>query len=362
MKTILVVAKLSDAKLKETLLPLATLAAVDKLLLVRRYPISGPKISCYTPPRCLRGSLLLSEVVRFCTIVYLCFIKKIDLIIGIHFVMHGIYAGVLGILLRIPYMLMIVESPEIYGQQKLFGALARRARWVSVRGHKSKTIMMKQHGMISTRVFILRDICERLDVQISTSEENLIVDIKPYDIIFVGYYSKEKRLDIFLKVIDRVRRELPHVRAAIVGHGPLYAQIHAKRKAMQLENHVDMLGYVPHIEPYLAQSKVFMMTSLTEGLPTVLLEAMAQGLPCIVPDVGDIRDVAKEGLNALVVEPLNVEAFAQACQRVLTDIVMQDSLREGVKAFLKAEAALYRNQTICGVWEKVLTQTKVSKR
>ena len=72
----------------------------------------------------------------------------------------------------------------------------------------------------------------------------------------------------------------------------------------------------------LRQGRVFVLPSRHEGLPMSVIEAMVCGVPCVVSDVGDIREVAEDGLNAFVIDSCDdVDAFAGAVSTLLSDPV-----------------------------------------
>jgi glycosyltransferase involved in cell wall biosynthesis len=92
------------------------------------------------------------------------------------------------------------------------------------------------------------------------------------------------------------------------------------------------------------------MTSQTEGLPTVLLEALGHGLPLIVPDVGDIRDLAIDGQNALVVEPLKTQQFAEACIKLLTDEALYRRMAEQSRSMFREKQKEHTADYVRDLW------------
>lgn len=332
----------SEHKLKMTLDPFVRPAFVRQVYLVRRYPIDLPKTICYSPPGILRKFILTSELYRLFMIFYLCLTKKVDVLLGIHFIFHCVYTALAKMVFRKPLIMLIIESPDKYQKHGLFKFFLRRADLIGVRGNKSRRHVIELTGLQSEKVFVTPDIHEVSPGQASGE--------KKYDLVFVGYYTKAKRLDVLLDVMEQVRKKIPAVKLALIGDGPLKEMVLEKISRLDLAANVERLGFVPSIDPYLAQSKILIMTSQTEGLPTVLLEAMGHGLPLIVPDVGDIRDLAVDGQNALVVEPLKTEQFAEACIKLLTDEALYKRLADNSQKMFREKQKEHTSVYVHNLW------------
>jgi glycosyltransferase involved in cell wall biosynthesis len=106
--------------------------------------------------------------------------------------------------------------------------------------------------------------------------------------------------------------EEPRLRFVSVGQGPLEAELRADLAAIGLGDRFAMLGY--HADPpaVLAGADVFTLSSVHEGLPISLLEAMALGLPAVVTRVGGNAEVVTDGVEGLLVEPRRADALAEA--------------------------------------------------
>jgi glycosyltransferase involved in cell wall biosynthesis len=111
-------------------------------------------------------------------------------------------------------------------------------------------------------------------------------------VLYAGRLEPEKRVDVLL---DAVRNQGAKWNVLIAGDGRLTSRLHSQAPSAN----VRFLGPVPHdaMPALYSSADVLVLPSAYEGVPTVILEAMACGTPVIATDVGDIRDVIHEGEN-----------------------------------------------------------------
>lgn len=129
----------------------------------------------------------------------------------------------------------------------------------------------------------------------------------------VGALTTEKRIDLAIDAIGRV----PGVRLAIAGEGPLRGPLEAAALALAADR-VHFLGALPSpLELYHA-ADALLLSSDSEGVPGVLIEAALAGLPCVATDVGWVRDVVQDGVTGALVPPGDPQALADALDRVLS--------------------------------------------
>ena len=101
-----------------------------------------------------------------------------------------------------------------------------------------------------------------------------------------------------LAAFARAAESLPHAELHVAGDGPLRSRIESSIAELNLKQKVVLHGAVREVPVFLKQLDIFVMTSVNEGLPVAVLEAMAAGLPIISTRVGGIQEAAIEGLNA----------------------------------------------------------------
>jgi len=140
-----------------------------------------------------------------------------------------------------------------------------------------------------------------------------------FDLILVGRLTAVKRVDVFLRAVQTVARELPAVSACVVGGGPLLDQLEKLAAELGIADRVRFVGHQDDVERWLRRARIFVLTSDNEGLALSLIEAMLCGLPAIVSDVGELGDLVATGLNGYRVSPGCPEAFAARIVELLAN-------------------------------------------
>jgi glycosyltransferase involved in cell wall biosynthesis len=128
-------------------------------------------------------------------------------------------------------------------------------------------------------------------------------------------------------VISKTRQDIIFI---IIGTGPLKNFLLSKIKKLGLSNKVLMIGEKPHeeIPLWLNASDLFVLPSVNEGLPSVILEAIACGRPVVATRVGGIPDVVSSSAIGILVEPRDRKALAQAILEALNRKWESEKIRE----------------------------------
>ena len=143
-------------------------------------------------------------------------------------------------------------------------------------------------------------------------------------ILFVGYIRPEKGIEYLLDAVSQLMTPQPW-ELYIVGPSdfPLYRrQLDAIVASRGIQERVFWTGYTSYGEPlfeYLRTADLLVLPSLSEGTPHVLVEARANGLPCISTSVGGVPTSVTDGYDALLVPPKNSDALARAIDLVIRD-------------------------------------------
>jgi glycosyltransferase involved in cell wall biosynthesis len=126
-------------------------------------------------------------------------------------------------------------------------------------------------------------------------------------------------------------RGLP-VRFCSVGQGPLQSEVEALHAELHLDGTVILTGFRPDAVELMAACDVFAMSSLWEGLPVAVMEALALGLPVVATAVGGLAETFTDGVDALLVPSGDSVALADAIERVACDPTLRSMLADAARA------------------------------
>jgi glycosyltransferase involved in cell wall biosynthesis len=143
-------------------------------------------------------------------------------------------------------------------------------------------------------------------------------------VISVGRLIPEKNYELLLLAASALSDLSFEI--SIVGEGPERHELENQMETLGLRHKVRFLGNVSNVPELLAQSDVFAMSSCSEGLPIALIEATLAGLPVVVTNVGGCAEVIHKVCNGIVVETLEVDAYAQALRRLLESTELRGRL------------------------------------
>jgi|WetSurMetagenome_2_1015567.scaffolds.fasta_scaffold85918_2 glycosyltransferase involved in cell wall biosynthesis len=138
---------------------------------------------------------------------------------------------------------------------------------------------------------------------------------------YVGRFSEEKGIVHLLHAIPNIVSKKPDIRFLFIGDGPLKDTIWQYIQENNLSDTIILHGWVSHsiLPDCFNQMKLLIIPSDTEGLPNVMLEAMACGTPVLANPVGAIPDVIIEGKTGFIMENNSPEIIAQNLLRVLNE-------------------------------------------
>ncbi|MGH9962613.1 MAG: glycosyltransferase, partial [Pyrinomonadaceae bacterium] len=168
----------------------------------------------------------------------------------------------------------------------------------------------------------------------------------------VAAFTEHKALNYFVDVAKKVHDRIPQVRFLMVGDGELRPEIEKQIAQLKIRQVVQLLGWRSDIPEIIATFDVFLLTSLWEGLPRALVEALLTGVPAVASNVDGVCEVLRHGENGYLVPPGDIEAMAQSVVRLLTDaplrLSMDERCRSSVTAFslpkmLQDHTNFYRN-------------------
>jgi colanic acid/amylovoran biosynthesis glycosyltransferase len=149
-------------------------------------------------------------------------------------------------------------------------------------------------------------------------------------LICVGRLSPEKGQAGLLQALGGLRASQPGVKLRLVGDGPERPELEKLVSELQLGDRVTFLGRLTETDTLaeIARSDILVLPSFMEGLPIVLMEAMALGVPVIASRVAGIPELVEDGRGGLLFAPSKWDELADCIRRLLTDQALYGSLAE----------------------------------
>lgn len=173
----------------------------------------------------------------------------------------------------------------------------------------------------------------------------------------VANLRQEKGVDVLMASARMLFDDGVPVRFASIGVGPLREQLDSEHDRMGLGDRFKFLGQRLDVLRLLAGSDLFVLSSHHEGLPVALMEASSVGLPIVATRVGGIPTVLEDGVDALLVEPGNPAALAQAIRVLVNDEGLRVKLGEATRAKSSRFDINAATATVEGLYRELLSDS-----
>lgn len=156
-------------------------------------------------------------------------------------------------------------------------------------------------------------------------------------VLSIGNLKPQKNPADFIAMAQRVCAKLPETEFVFVGDGPMRQRLEFQIIAHGLMNRVKLPGWRQDTAELLALADVFVMTSLWEGLPRALVEALKSGVPAVCYAADGVVDILQDGVNGYVVAPRDVNALSERVCALLEDAKLRGDMRQRAAASIGPE-------------------------
>jgi len=173
-------------------------------------------------------------------------------------------------------------------------------------------IVVILNGVETERFFKNIPLRDELRRRLKISPEEVLV-------IFIGRFEWAKNPELMIEAFRDVNKEINNLRLIMIGEGPLRHKCEQLVKKLGLSEVISFLGNRTDLEDILPAGDIFALSSRYEGLPLSMLEAMAAGLPVVVPDVGGIAEVVAHQINGFIYPEGNRESLVLHLLRLARD-------------------------------------------
>lgn len=186
--------------------------------------------------------------------------------------------------------------------------------------------------------------------QLPTKEQirkNLKLREDLFYITFVGSLVKRKGVDLLIEAFKMIRDD--NLRLLIIGKGKLEDTL---REIAKDDERIEFLGYKEDSLSYIKASDIFILPSFSEGIPNVLIEALACETPVIATDVDGITEIIKNKINGLLIKPGNPKLIKEAIECAIKNYAEMKNFSEEGKNILD----LFKKEVMIAKFEKLFKE------
>ena len=316
--------------IRSHLFPLARAANVaDVRVVCSQAALAHPKLIYDVPPRWLSrlAGRAVSKVVWFFVVACR---RRPHVAIGYHIMPNGLLALMASGLVGCRSIYQMTGGPV----QFIGGGCGSENPLLHMQGGPSRTLenWMLGVGRLMDRIVVrgetarrfLRDhrVCDAAPIVTGSVDVDRFCPRplpKRYDIAYVARLVPAKGLEPFLDIVAELKKRRAEIRAVVAGDGVLRESLIRRARELGVEENVAFLGQTDDVPGVLAQARLFMLVSPTEGLAIAMLEAMSAGLPVVVNDVGDLRDAIADGRSGILLSDRRPDCAAEVVLSLLED-------------------------------------------
>ncbi len=259
---------------------------------------------------------------------------------------NGPAAALVARILKIPLVISLHGSDMyIAKKNKAFAKVAawafRRAAVVTACSPELRVTALELGAPQDTRLLAWGADPARFHPEAAHPEIAPHLGYPPQNVVIAGLgrMVSKKGFETLLRAFADLVKEYPHARLVIGGDGPLRVRLTARIAEFELQAGVSLPGTLPwdQAPAFLAQADIFVLPSVKDpggnldGLPTVLLEAMACGLAVIASDIGGVTLAIQDGINGLLVQPGDVRGLKNALEQLLNNANRRQLLSEAAR-------------------------------
>lgn len=252
--------------------------------------------------------------------------ERVD-VLHTHMYFPGLYGRIAGFIARVPVMVHTDHGQGLWMKWRQISyekfALKFTALRIAVSGdiariqHKRENVPYEklrviQNGVDTDKFGLDDNLRDRLRSELGFDEGAFVVGT-------VARLVPEKALHVLIESVAILAKSVPNVRLVIVGDGPMMSFLRKSMDDFAISNQVLFLGPRTDIPSLLSAFDAYAISSVHEGLPVALLEAMACGKPIVSTRAGGISEVLKNGENGLLVDCGNAEELARAIHILIDD-------------------------------------------
>jgi len=227
------------------------------------------------------------------------------------------------------------------------------------------TRLLADRIIVYSNAIIYKDGLDKFRYKIAIAHEHFI-DFKLFDLCkvfstresvvgYAGRFTLEKGISNLAKAIPLIFKHKPDVNFVFIGDGPLFYDVN---KCLVVDGHkVKVLKWVPRekIPNFLNEMKLLVLPSLTEGMPNIVLEAMACGTPVLATPVGAIPDIIKDGETGFLLRSNDPKHIAERIIELLNKHELLEKVSIDAYNYIREN---FNYEKTLEAWQKIIKELK----
>lgn len=182
-------------------------------------------------------------------------------------------------------------------------------------------------------------------------------------VLSVGSFAPHKGHRFLIEALPIVLATVKNVQFVLVGDGKMKDPLVSQVQSTGLASHVQFTGVQPAsaLPKWYQAADLFVIPSLSEGTPNVLIEAMACGLPIVATNVGGVGEIIKHGVNGLLVAPQSADDLSDSLLSLIKNPELRTRLAQSGADWIQSHGDTWKNQAqaLLALYERVLYGSSV---
>ncbi|PWD99428.1 glycosyltransferase [Marinilabilia rubra] len=158
----------------------------------------------------------------------------------------------------------------------------------------------------------------------------------PVIILSTGRLAHQKGFKFLIEAAEKIIKEHPNVYFFLAGRGKLETSLKHQIDRLGITKHFVLLGFVENVPSLLSSADIFVLTSLYEGMPNSILEAMSQGLPVVSTKVNGVVELIENGVNGFTISAGDVDEIYKSLNELVADKSKRLDFGQKAKAFVES--------------------------
>ena len=210
-------------------------------------------------------------------------------------------------------------------------------QWIAV-SDAIRQDLIEYYKLPPEKIEVVANGIDLKDLQVRKNREEvrreLRIESGTVVLLEVARMTHQKGHCFFLEAVARIVHTLPNIRCILAGDGPTRPLLERQAKELGIEQYVDFLGFRSDVADLLSAADLYVLPSISEGMPMGVLEAMALGCPVVASAVDGVPEVIQDRINGRLVPAADVTALARVLEELAVDPDMRDKLAQaGCESF-----------------------------